>query len=110
MASYDRRAAARRKAWGRGPTILRFEPLEGRQLMTSAVIGPAADITATQFNTVHSAYWGDLFHASGAVANIGIARLLYVTDGNWTPSAVFGAMISMVWNYAMSATLVWDRR
>ena len=46
----------------------------------------------------------------GAVANIGIARLLYVTDGNWTPSAVFGAMISMVWNYAMSATLVWDRR
>ena len=46
----------------------------------------------------------------GAVANVGIARLLYVADGSWTPSAVFGAMISMVWNYAVSATLVWNRR
>ncbi len=46
----------------------------------------------------------------GAVANVGVARLLYVADGSWTPSAVFGAMISMVWNYAVSATLVWNRR
>jgi hypothetical protein len=42
MASKDRRAAARRKAWGRGPMILRFEPLEGRQLLSTA-----ADATAT---------------------------------------------------------------
>ena len=73
MSSHDRRAAARRKAWGRGPTILRFEPLEGRQLMTASVIGPAADVLATQFNTVHSAYWGDLFHAGGSVVNQGAA-------------------------------------
>ena len=46
----------------------------------------------------------------GAVANVGIARLLYVAHGSWTPSAIFGAMISMVWNYAVSATLVWDRQ
>ena len=32
MPSHDRRAAARRRAWGRGPIILRFEPLEERQL------------------------------------------------------------------------------
>lgn len=36
MASDQRRAAARRKAWGRGPMILRFEPLEGRQLLSGA--------------------------------------------------------------------------
>ena len=73
MSSHDRRAAARRKAWGRGPTILRFEPLEGRQVMAASLIGPAADVLAIQFNTVHSAYWGDLFHASGVVANQGTA-------------------------------------
>ena len=73
MSSHDRRAAARRRAWGRGPTILRFEPLEGRQLMAASVVGPTADVLATSFNTVHSAYWGDLFHASGTVANLGSA-------------------------------------
>jgi hypothetical protein len=35
MSSDDRRAAARRRAWGRGPAILRFEPLEGRQLLSA---------------------------------------------------------------------------
>ena len=46
MSSDDRRTRARRRAWGRGPTILRFEPLEGRQLLTAtnplAVIASAA--------------------------------------------------------------------
>ena len=46
----------------------------------------------------------------GAVANVGIARTLYIAQGGWTPSAVIGAMIGMVWNYAVSATLVWNRR
>ena len=41
--------------------------------MAASVIGPAADITATQYNTVHSAYWGDLFHASGSLINLGSA-------------------------------------
>ena len=36
MASDDRRARARRRAWGRGPAILRFEPLEGRELLSAA--------------------------------------------------------------------------
>ena len=30
MPSNNRRAADRRRAWGRGPIILRLEPLEGR--------------------------------------------------------------------------------
>ena len=41
--------------------------------MAASVVGPAADVLATQFNTVHSAYWGDLFHATGTVANQGNA-------------------------------------
>ena len=48
--------------------------------------------------------------ALGAAANVGVARLLYAAHGGWTPSAVLGAAIGGVWNYAMSATLVWRRR
>ena len=46
----------------------------------------------------------------GAVANVGIARMLYDAHTGWTPSALIGAAIGMVWNYAISATLVWNRR
>ena len=46
----------------------------------------------------------------GAAANIGIARTLFDAHGGWTPSALVGAAVGMVWNYAMSATLVWNRR
>lgn len=42
MSASDRRAVARRKAWGRGPLILPFDRLEGRQLLSdaSALIAP----------------------------------------------------------------------
>ncbi len=46
----------------------------------------------------------------GAIANVGIARTLYDAHGGWTPSALMGAAVGMVWNYAISATLVWNRR
>ena len=46
----------------------------------------------------------------GAVANIGVARMLYAAQGGWTPSAVLGAAIGVVWNYAVSSTLVWRQR
>jgi dolichol-phosphate mannosyltransferase len=46
----------------------------------------------------------------GAVANVGIARTIYDAHGGWTPSALVGAAVGMVWNYAISATLVWNRR
>ena len=35
MPSNDRRAAGRRRAWGRGPIILKLESLERRALMTA---------------------------------------------------------------------------
>jgi dolichol-phosphate mannosyltransferase len=47
----------------------------------------------------------------GAVANIGIARALYYSQqAGPTPATAVGAVIGVVWNYAMSATLVWGRR
>lgn len=47
----------------------------------------------------------------GAAANIGIARALYYTGRTaWTGAGAIGAVIGVVWNYTMSATLVWGRK
>lgn len=46
----------------------------------------------------------------GAVANIGIAQTLYVSHTWWTFAGAVGAAIGVVWNYAVSATLVWRAR
>ena len=47
----------------------------------------------------------------GAIANVGIARILYDNHSNWWNLAgAAGALIGVVWNYAVSATLVWRRR
>jgi dolichol-phosphate mannosyltransferase len=46
----------------------------------------------------------------GAVANIGIAKALYDTHTSWTIAGAIGAVIGVVWNYAVSATLVWRAR
>ena len=46
----------------------------------------------------------------GAIANIGIAKTLYDTHTDWTLAGTIGAVIGVVWNYAVSATLVWRAR
>ena len=47
----------------------------------------------------------------GAIANVGIARALYDTSGTgWNMAGATGAIIGVVWNYAVSATLVWRTR
>ena len=46
----------------------------------------------------------------GAFANVGIARVLYQDALAWGLAGVAGAAISVVWNYAVSATLVWRVR
>ena len=54
MATNQRRAAGRRRAWGRGPILLRFEPLEDRQLLsTTTSITPTTttDVTAIASTT-----------------------------------------------------------
>ncbi len=43
----------------------------------------------------------------GAVANVGVAQSLYRSHSGWTPASAAGAAIGVVWNYAVSATLVW---
>jgi dolichol-phosphate mannosyltransferase len=43
----------------------------------------------------------------GAVANVGIARALYAGPAGGLLAGATGAAIGVVWNYAVSATLVW---
>jgi dolichol-phosphate mannosyltransferase len=46
----------------------------------------------------------------GAVANVGIAKALYAQHGSGLAAGAAGAAIGVVWNYAVSATLVWRVR
>jgi dolichol-phosphate mannosyltransferase len=46
----------------------------------------------------------------GAIANIGIAQTLYEQHTTWTVAGGIGAVIGVVWNYAVSSTLVWRSR
>lgn len=46
----------------------------------------------------------------GAIANIGIANVLYERNTAWTAAGAIGAVLGVVWNYAVSATLVWRAR
>lgn len=47
----------------------------------------------------------------GAVANVGIAQMFYAsTHASWTAAGTMGAAIGVVWNYAVSSTLVWRAR
>jgi dolichol-phosphate mannosyltransferase len=43
----------------------------------------------------------------GAIANVGIARALYAGRSGYLAAGAAGAAIGVVWNYAVSATLVW---
>ncbi len=46
----------------------------------------------------------------GAIANIGIATTLYAANGHSLLSGAAGAAVGVVWNYAVSSTLVWRVR
>ncbi|HTQ70306.1 MAG TPA: glycosyltransferase family 2 protein [Acidocella sp.] len=46
----------------------------------------------------------------GAYANIGIAKALYAENGHGLLAGAAGAAVGVVWNYAVSATLVWRVR
>ncbi len=98
----------------------------GLDFDTAQVVGTVAAMVANfQLNNVityrdqrlrGARMWRGLFLfmvvcGVGAVANVGIARALYHAGGAGpTPAAAIGAIIGVVWNYAMSATLVWGRR
>ena len=46
----------------------------------------------------------------GAIANIGIARTLYAAHRGWDFAGAAGAAVGVVWNYAVSSTLIWRAR
>jgi dolichol-phosphate mannosyltransferase len=46
----------------------------------------------------------------GAIANVGIAKVMYDQHATWTFAGTIGALIGVVWNYTVSATLVWRAR
>ena len=46
----------------------------------------------------------------GALANIDVASWLYRSNQTWWLSGLSGAALSVVWNYAVSTTLVWRPR
>ena len=73
MPSHDRRAAGRRRAWGRGPIILKFDALEKREVLSSARGRP--DLVASQFYTTKTADLNDTIQAVGAITNQGKATV-----------------------------------
>ncbi len=46
----------------------------------------------------------------GALANINIASMLYNSNQTWWVSGLAGALLSVVWNYAVSTRLIWRPR
>ena len=46
----------------------------------------------------------------GALANINIASMLYNSNETWWVSGLAGALLSVVWNYAVSTRLIWRPR
>lgn len=59
-------------------------------------------------------WWGLLLFmlvcGLGAIANIGIAKALYLEGRQGLLAGAAGAAVGVVWNYAVSATLVWRVR
>jgi len=46
----------------------------------------------------------------GALANIDVASWLYKSNHTWWVAGMSGAVLSVVWNYAVSTSLIWRRR
>ena len=72
MPFHDRRAAGRRRAWGRGPIILKLESLERRALMAASSNSTLPDL-ANSALTVSSSVsdWNGTLEVEGRVTNQG---------------------------------------
>jgi dolichol-phosphate mannosyltransferase len=46
----------------------------------------------------------------GLLANVGVAFSVYDQDPNWWLAGAAGALMGVVWNYAMSGLFVWRKR
>jgi dolichol-phosphate mannosyltransferase len=45
----------------------------------------------------------------GAVANVGIANVLFVSDYSWWLSALAGILLGAVWNYGVTSIFTWRK-
>jgi hypothetical protein len=70
MPSQDRRAAGRRRAWGRGPIILKFEPLEARELLSLAPGLPDL-VNASLITSTTVSDWQGNIEINGLITNQG---------------------------------------
>ena len=48
--------------------------------------------------------------ATGALANVGVARWLFEHRSAWALSALAGIAVTTVWNYAMSSVFTWRKK
>jgi dolichol-phosphate mannosyltransferase len=48
--------------------------------------------------------------AVGAIANVGIAEIVFNSQRIWWLAGLAGAMVGVVWNFAVSSLLTWRRR
>jgi hypothetical protein len=95
MSSLDRRSAGRRRAWGRGPIILKFDPLERREVLSGIGQG-LPDLVSSSFVATQYADWNDSITASGQITNQGKGQVtqpfqvdIYASHNNQTgPYAV----------------------
>lgn len=68
--SDKRRSEGRRRAWGRGPIILKFDSLEKREVLSTAPHS-LPDLVGSSLVVVQSADWGDTVTVTGQVTNQG---------------------------------------
>jgi hypothetical protein len=72
MPSHDRRAAGRRRAWGRGPIILKLESLERRDLLNGSANSNLPDLVNSALATSTSVSdWSGTLEVDGRVKNQG---------------------------------------
>jgi dolichol-phosphate mannosyltransferase len=45
----------------------------------------------------------------GAVANVGIAQVVYQSENGWLLAGAAGAIVGAVWNYALTSLFTWNR-
>jgi dolichol-phosphate mannosyltransferase len=46
----------------------------------------------------------------GALANVGVASLIYKDYGYWIASGVAGVLVGVVWNYVATSLIVWPKK
>jgi len=46
----------------------------------------------------------------GAIANVGVANLVFARNYTWWLAGGAGALVGTVWNYGASSVFTWGRR